>query len=121
MIGSESLWARLFKKKPDPFLPSEEDQQRMLRRHLRDSALYQAGLEEGRRAKSAETCSDIDASSRVIQALAEAGGAVRSNDELADLLGARKGTVSKWITKLEADGKVRRHRDGRQVRIRLVA
>lgn len=114
MIGNESLWDRLFKKKPDPFLlPSE--------RAPVDT--YLAGFRAGISTvvKAAETCSDIDASSRVIKALAEAGGTVGSNDELADLLGARKGTVSKWITKLEADGKVRRHRDGRQVKIRLVA
>lgn len=115
MIGNESLWGRLFKKKPDPFLlPSER---------APSVDTYLAGFKAGIStvAKSAETCVDIDAKSRVIQALAESGGTVGSNDELADLLGARKGTVSKWITKLEADGKVRRHRDGRQVKIRLVA
>lgn len=114
MIGNESLWGRLFRK-PAPFLlPSER---------APSVDTYLAGFRAGISTvvKAAGTCEDSDAKSRVIKALAEAGGSVGSNDELAELLGDRKGTVSKWVSALEAAGKVRRHRDGRQVQIKLVA
>jgi DNA-binding transcriptional ArsR family regulator len=55
---------------------------------------------------------------RVLEALREEA---QSNDELARRLGVPKGTASKWATAAEDAGLIRRHRDGREVRIRRVA
>jgi uncharacterized membrane protein len=49
------------------------------------------------------------------------GGAVDSQTELADRLGVHRATVSRAARHLEKEGALRRHADGRKVRLRLVA
>lgn len=67
---------------------------------------------------SLDAQSERAAIKRVLAALKDEA---QSNDELARRLGVPKGTASKWATAAEDAGLIRRHRDGREVRIRRVA
>lgn len=71
---------------------------------------------------SADATLDVQSERAAIKrVLAALKDEAQSNDELARRLGVPKGTASKWATAAEDAGLIRRHRDGREVRIRRVA
>lgn len=79
---------------------------------------HREALATERPAAASEDAAVTEVVRRVLAALEKPA---ESNDELAGRLGVPKGTASKWASAAEDAGAIRKHRDGRKVRLVRVA